>query len=229
MIKEISPANPVVYSDPNETITLPFPAIGIFPEDRFTFHEGNFFYFGRERFNELWESVVQLGERWGELFFYGTAGYGKSHILAALACLLVSQGKRVVFLPDCRAMARDFVRHITKALLLTFGDSPKHQEQIVGLRKEEDFKLFLDGYEQSEGKLYFIVDQLNALEVEKEGRDRTSNATKEHISHWLDAFTACHCRVQSASPNYQTFYYLEKRQTNDRKIAAQGGFSKVSI
>ena len=229
MIKERSPADPAVYTDPGQTFTLPFPAVGIFPEDRFTFEEGNFTYFGRERFTELWKSVIQLEKRWGQLFFYGTAGYGKSHILAALACLLVSQGKRVVFLPHCRAMSRDFVDYITEALLLAFGDSPKHQEQIVELQKEEDIKLFLKRYAKSEGKLYFIVDQLNALEVAKEDRDQTSNTTKEHISEWLNAFTGAHCRVQSASPNYQTFHYLQKRQTNDCKIAALGGFSKVSI
>ena len=89
-------------------------------------------------------------------------------------------------------MARGFVRYIKEALLLVFGDSPEHQEQIVELRKEEELGLFLERHARSEGKLYFIVDQLNALEVEKEGCDRTSNTTKQQVFSWLDAFTAPH-------------------------------------
>jgi hypothetical protein len=54
---------------------------------------------------------------------YGTDGYGKFHILAALACLLVRQKETVVYLPDCRAMLREPLEYLRNALLFAFADS----------------------------------------------------------------------------------------------------------
>lgn len=46
----------------------------------------------------------------------------ESHMLAALACLLTKDGRRVVYLPDCRSMLRGPEWYLRSALLLAFAD-----------------------------------------------------------------------------------------------------------
>jgi DNA replication protein DnaC len=61
---------------------------------------------GRERFARSLKafSIVQGNSFQRQaVYVYGGKGYGKSYILAALACLLVRTGTRVVYIPDCRA------------------------------------------------------------------------------------------------------------------------------
>ena len=47
-----------------------------------------------------------------KLLLHGTAGFGKSHIVAALVCLLIKQGRLVVYLPDCKVMLKDRVDYL---------------------------------------------------------------------------------------------------------------------
>ena len=89
LIKTTPPSDPEIYTNP-EKLHLLFPFIGLPPSSRFEISEGRFPYTGREKFRELWERVEKIApNRWGETFLYGTGGYGKSHLLAALACFLI--------------------------------------------------------------------------------------------------------------------------------------------
>ncbi|KAF8431713.1 hypothetical protein BGX38DRAFT_1177614 [Terfezia claveryi] len=51
-------------------------------------------------------------------YLHGTQGSGKSHILAALTCLLMKKGHRVVYIPDCRALILDLFRYLQFSLIL---------------------------------------------------------------------------------------------------------------
>lgn len=169
-----------------------------------------------------------LEEGWNELYLYGTFGYGKSHVLAALACYLIRQGEEVVYLPDCRAMLRNFVGYIKGALLLTFADSVELQGKVEELRDEQAIEDFLDEHAHSE-RLFIIVDQMNALEEDKEGnRDRIDNNTKRSATIWLNKYCLRGFFIQRASANHNPFRHMQHQQTDDIKIEAQGGFSKVS-
>lgn len=76
--------------------------------DRFSIKQGTFQYMPREKFEALAKEIGNLSRTaYRKLFVYGTIGYGKSHILAAMTCFLIRQGKRVVYLPDCRAMIKN--------------------------------------------------------------------------------------------------------------------------
>jgi hypothetical protein len=100
-------------------------------------------------------------------------GYGKSHILAALTCLLYRQGKRVLFVPDCRAMLANPLIYIRYALLCTFAiPSLKEERQRIrdctSLCELDAFSHSLDGT-----TLYFVVDQVNVLEKSSSNTIRT--------------------------------------------------------
>ena len=183
---------------------------------------------GREKFRELWEEGIKkiASDRWGDIFLYGTGGYGKSHLLAALACFLIQQGKKVVYLPDCRTMLLDFVYYIKSALLLTFGSSQETQRQIWELENDNQIQRFLD--QPAHWGLYFIIDQVNALETGRTNRDQISNSVKENVGTFLNSLSFYHHVIRGASPNYFTFQRMQRKQTHDIKITALSGFSEVS-
>ena len=228
LIKESSSLDPEPYSDPTQVFDLPFPFLGELPRETFKLSSNMFTYMGRERFRELWAGFSKMqNDGWDRLYLYGTAGYGKSHMLAALACLLIKQQKGVVYLPDCRAMLSGFVPYIKMALLLTFGDSPKRQKMVEALKTEKDIEIFLDNQARLE-RLYFIVDQINALEPTTADQDQTIIDKKRHANYWLGDFCFRHCLIEGASPSNRNFHYLKLDQTHAIKIVTQGGLSKAS-
>ena len=227
LIKTISPSDPEIYTNPEKLLHLPFPFIGLLPRSRFEISEGRFPYMGREKFRELWESVEELAQnRWGEIFLYGTGGYGKSHLLAALACFLIQQGKKVVYLPDCHAMLLGFVNYMKSALLLTFSGSEERQKEVWGLEDAKDVQRFLE--QPAHWGLYIIFDQVNALETSKANQDENSNSVKVKVKTFLNTLSFHHRVIRSASPNYVNFQHMQRTQTHDIKITAQSGLSKVS-
>ena len=112
-------------------LRLPFPSPHEVPECfAIDDYENSIFYLsymGREAFATVWSSCLFIKNRVKcrrSMYVYGTNGYGKSHILGALACLLVRHGLRVVYFPDCRAaLCGNPALHVREILLLTFGDS----------------------------------------------------------------------------------------------------------
>jgi chromosomal replication initiation ATPase DnaA len=96
------------FSDPSLKHALAFPFVGFVVSDRFKVDntaERNWPYVGRTKFKELVErlKLVRNSHVKSAVWLYGTQGYGKSHLLAALACYLAAQDERVVYIPDCQA------------------------------------------------------------------------------------------------------------------------------
>ena len=104
---------------------------------------------------------------------YVDTGYGKSYILAALACLLIREGKRVVFLPGCRAMMEEgFGHYLSWALLLCFGDSPEHQQRVMECKNHPN-KLndLCDELASRNVLMYFVIDQANSFDLDLDNND----------------------------------------------------------
>ena len=86
---------PTKYSDPNAVFELPFPSVNQIPPRFSLLNEGWISYMGRECFNWVFEAFSLV---WDNLlqhqvvYIYGGKGFGKSYILATLACLLVRTG-----------------------------------------------------------------------------------------------------------------------------------------
>ncbi|CAB5378580.1 unnamed protein product [Rhizophagus irregularis] len=83
--------NETIYSDPKNFLSLPYPYLGEkLPIDRFDIdHDGSFIFMGRTKFEQVLEDINKLQPRsYMKLFIYGTVGYGKSHILTAIAYFL---------------------------------------------------------------------------------------------------------------------------------------------
>ncbi len=158
-----------------------------------------------------------------DCFIYGTIRYGKSYILATIVCLLLRTGKRVVYLPDCRELAKDPEDYIKLALILAYTDNIEKINEISACKTTNDIVAFCESSEL----LYFIVDQMNALDY----RNNTEivEVKKATILDVLNRMTSEHYYVKSSSANNESALYLIQKQTNDRKIELYGGFDEVRL
>ncbi|KAJ7292936.1 hypothetical protein C8J57DRAFT_1490408 [Mycena rebaudengoi] len=201
------------YTQPKEWLQLPFPFIyHDLPTHRFsyTFQESasipTFTFMPREFLATVYERLVSLGNGQSSLYLHGTMGLGKSHILAALAILLRRQGNRVVFLPDCGQLVSDPAGYAKSALLCAFsvvsGDEPEARQARETLRKlenPEEIRNWSYGFLQGK-KVFFIVDQLNALET-GDGKGVNDDDAKRFAKRFLVGLYMGHVCLRSSSPN----------------------------
>lgn len=204
------------------------------PTDRFPLSEEPvmmFEYMERECFGSLWDKVqsLRIGSGSSQLLLHGNMGYGKSHMLAALACLLFRLGKRPVYLPDCRQMLANSLSYIQSAMLCSFADpsssSLARRDEIRSFQNMDDALKFCGNFRETH--LYFIIDQINALEKEETNADSVSNFQKEDLQAFLQKITVGHYSIASASANYRTFQHMAQKQTGEIKMSMMGGMSKV--
>jgi hypothetical protein len=216
------------YSDPSIVLRLPFPSLNIIPA-RFSVSDGRAIsYMGREFFLQLWDTFVTTkndSRHRQAIYVYGSQGFGKSHILAALACLLVRKGERVVYIPDCPAMLLDPFLYLRTALLFAFTGSI-HGE---GIRECEDVEGLADfcSLYRSIGQLCFVVDQWNALDPDPTGQDKVDDRRKFQLHGLLERMSERHISITCASATQNTFKYMALRDTGERKIRLMGGMTPV--
>jgi len=185
---------------------------------------------GREVFQEVYDKahLLKLRSEYTKLYIHGTMGYGKSYILAALACLLYREGKQVVFIPDCRALLGQSIPYIKSALLCTFADPSleKQRDRIRACTSEEEINTFCHSLDDT---LYFIVDQINAFDVSPANMDVIWDDEKKACSSFITRLCLGNLSIASASANYETALHMDQKQTNELKTAMMGGMRDVSL
>ncbi|CAG8672831.1 5088_t:CDS:2, partial [Acaulospora colombiana] len=132
--------------------------------------------------------------------------------------------RRVVYLPDCRELAVNPVNYIKSALFLTYVDD---DAKISKINACENFDQIIKFCESIDETLYFIVDQMNALD----DCDNTGIPLEEKIQvkRNLDKMCADHFYIKSSSANNQAVLHLRQKQTNEKKIELYGGFDKEEM
>ena len=230
-LQEINP-DPNWYSDPQNIDLFPFPFVySRLPVDRFDLTappESSFAYMGRKSFSEVWSMVNALKSKvWHtRLYIAGTMGYGKSHLLAVLVGLLSRSGKRTIYLPDCRELLVNDMRYMQSALLCAFADpsSSDERNKIRALQSLDDVNYFCGEH----APVYFIIDQMNALDCEGDNMNTADNRRKAAAQGYLGRLTAGHYQITSRPANHRTAMHMIKDQTGDIKLALMGGMSEVS-
>ncbi|CAG8624233.1 4022_t:CDS:2, partial [Scutellospora calospora] len=217
-----------VYSDPKNFLSLPFPYPGSNkPVDRFVIDVDGFFTFmGRKKFNSVLDKIKEFRSSTGymRMFIYGTVGYGKSYILTAIACFLIRIGKRVVYLPDCRELALDPIIYIKSALFLTYVDDDAKTSKINTCESFDQIIKFCRSLDET---LYFIVDQMNALD---DYNDTGINPEKKlQVKENIDKLCLGHFYIKSSSANNYAVLHLKQKQTNEKKITLYGGFDEEEM
>ncbi|CAG8715084.1 6092_t:CDS:2, partial [Racocetra fulgida] len=217
-----------VYSDPKNFLLLPFPYPGSnLPVDRFAIDEdGLFTFMGRKEFINILNQINTFKSRTGymEMFIYGTVGYGKSHILTAIACFLFRIGRRVVYLPDCRKLAVDPIEYIKSALFLTYVNNDVKTSEINTCESFDQIIKFCRSLDET---LYFIVDQMNALD---ECNDTGINPEKKRqVKENIDKLCWNHFYIKSSLASNHAVLHLKQKQTNEKKITFYGGFDEEEM
>ena len=181
-------------------------------------------YVGRILFRKLLEELKMVREsgKYTIVWLYGTQGYGKSHLLAALVCYLAAQGERVVYIPDCREWLQKPIGYLKDAMLFAWADDITTQEEIKTLRNEDEIEAFFD----RQKNVLIVGDQLNALT----GSNSPSEETKDraNLYRWLMRFTFKHTAVLSSSANYREYLQRSIKRTSNRVVHAYGGLERVS-
>ncbi|RGB23542.1 hypothetical protein C1646_748171 [Rhizophagus diaphanus] len=135
-------------------------------------------------------------------------------------------GRRVVFLPDCRQLAVNPVDYTKSALFLAYHDDDAKINEINSCENFENIVDFCKKLQFKE-KLYFIVDQMNALdELDKTG---VSLEIKQQIRRDIDKMSNYHYYIMSFSANNKTMLYLMQKQTGELKIKLYGGFNEEEM
>jgi energy-coupling factor transporter ATP-binding protein EcfA2 len=217
--------------DPSKWSTLPFPSLfHQLPLDRFRLDpKRNFPFMGREIFAEVYKVVSNMSWRTGTIYsLQGTLGSGKSHILAALACLLLKDGKRVVYLPEARVMAEAMVAYTRGALLLTYADNQGLFQQIEGLSSTADICNFALQLSNRGEVIYFICDQMNGLDHFPDGADTKGRDIKEKAHSFFKQLHASHNFIWSASGNCRAKISHNARPRSGAKhLLFRQGYNKV--
>ena len=138
----------------------------LLPLDRFHLNEEDAFRFiGRKIFGEVYRTVSNMSRRAGTIYsLQGTLGSGKSHILAALVCLLIKEGKRVVYILDARVFATNIVDYTKEAMQLAYADDQVLFEQIEGFSFTADILQFSKERSTRGDWWHLICDQMNAVD-----------------------------------------------------------------
>lgn len=219
------------YWDPQIVTTLPWPSISNAP-NRFSIHSageiGTFDYMGRVKFKEIYTDFRALGEKKHQaksLFVYGTMGYGKSHILTAIACVLTRRGHRVVYIPDCAGMLEDLETVIKESVLMAFGRDDALDKQIreeIMYMSFEELERWLQDYP---GTLWYIVDQMNALDFTSP--DTFPQSLKFRFIEFFHKVKLRQPHLTSASANYVEGQNRAGKQNARKRINLFGGLTQV--
>jgi len=212
-------------SNPAIQHKLPFPFCHPTTPLRLKVTKGDWQYVGREKFCELLREleITRRESYYHELWVYGTWGYGKSHLLAALVCYLTALDERVIYIPDCRNCSDDPVTYFRTAMLFTWTDKPT-QDEILTLNTMEKIGYFL----KQRKKAFFVIDQMDALNVKSGDQDSVREA-KTNLATWIPIFISTHKAVLSSSANNQSYLRQQNHQNNNRTMRVYGGLTKVSL
>ncbi|KAF8430466.1 hypothetical protein BGX38DRAFT_397572 [Terfezia claveryi] len=173
--------------------------MGKIPSDRFFLDAQDLFnFYGRQQFREIYDAANSLRYRGTSMYYpHGTLGYGKSHILAALTCLLMKEGHRVVYIPDCRALLHDLFGYLQFALVLAYYrvsdiEARKYLEQCQTIEHLTTFCV----QTSSDHRLPFMVKTLDSVD---EAVDHITLEAKRNARNLLDRITARHLKLASAT------------------------------
>jgi len=211
-------------SNPALNHTLDFPFVGAMPK-RFKepgMAKGKWSYMGRRMFTDLLNEVKEVRESlvYRRTWLYGTQGFEKSHLLAALVCYFAAQDERVVYLPDCRALLDQPIKYVQAAMLFAWATDFTTQEKIMTLNTEDQIRRFLD----HKRNVIFVVDQMDAFKAHGLGDRETARKLRQ----WVIRFTSIHKAVFSSSANSTDDLEQFNHQTVDSVIGVYGRFTKVT-
>jgi len=217
--------------DPSRWSSLPFPSLSRrLPLDRFCFDKDvAFLFMGRQIFGEVYQTVSNMSGRAGTIYsLQGSLGTGKSHILAALVCLLIKEGKRVVYLPDARVLAIAIEDYTKEALQLAYADDQALFKQIQGLSSIADIFQFSEERSRLGDRWYIICDQMNALDHFPDTANTLGPNAQQGALQFIQRLSKDHYFIWRASGNCRQAASNNRRQNfGAKRLLFREGYNRV--
>lgn len=229
-------------SDPKNMLLLPFPFLGPAPH-RFQLDNKNHFKFtGRSMFSTVYDMTKQMNTKQQKrVHIHGTLGVGKSYLLAALVSLLLKEGVRVVYVPDCYelCMSEPPVSYLISSLATSFCKDAELGPEIRTLadtvldetststRLEWEVLVFCNLAAKLQKNILFVVDQANTLDDSQD--DRVSNKKKMEVRRLLDGLSSYHMKISSSTATYAAAKHDEFRATSEGRINLNMGMDDAEI
>jgi len=202
----------------------------LLPLDRFHLNEEDAFRFiGRKIFGEVYRTVSNMSRRAGTIYsLQGTLGSGKSHILAALVCLLIKEGKRVVYILDARVFATNIVDYTKEAMQLAYADDQVLFEQIEGFSFTADILQFSKERSKRGDWWYLICDQMDALDHFPDSANTLGPDAQMEALRFIRSLSGYHYFIWSASGNCRQTASDNARQNSGAKwLVFERGYTRV--
>lgn len=206
---------------PSKWSTLPFPCISDSPVDRFTFNDaGDFRFMGRVSLPTIYAEIEKVAMT-KRVNIYGTKGYGKSHIIAAIVAQMMKDNRNpVVFLPHAGDLAATPVTYLQGALALAFARNAESLDQIARCDSVDQLLCVVKGLPS----FVLVVDQMNSLE-ELSSLDKGARPRAIEIINRLQDTIKCIVCVKGFSANNRTMILQEETQRSERDLVYFGGFT----
>ncbi|KAK6349198.1 hypothetical protein TWF730_009949 [Orbilia blumenaviensis] len=137
-------------------------------------------YMGRVDFWDIYYDVKNLmRQKSGEYVLSSTPGWGKSYILAVLACLLLRQEK-VIFIPDYGRFSESSFYQVKRSFVLAYVEDGEKLSQIQTLDGWEGLIAFVDHEHRMGIRHTYIVDGARAEGLDGvQGESRGGNMLNE--------------------------------------------------
>ena len=192
-----------------------------------------------KKIHEAFKSMNLKQDR--QLHFHGSFGSGKSHMMAALVCLLKREGRTVVYLPDCYELfLSEPSLYVIKALSLTFNNDPHLRSEVRRLahvsvgkdsnpsRLDWEVTAFCNMVSNLGKTIILVVDQVNLLDHDLNPEDRISNQKKMQARKLLDGMASNHLMISCFTGNYRDARHDELRDTLESRLTLYHGLDNVS-
>lgn len=221
LLARIDAADVSGLDDPSKWSTLPFPCISDSPIDRFTFNDaGDFRFMGRVSLPTIYAEIEKVSMT-KKVNIYGTKGYGKSHIIAAIVARMMKDNRNpVVFLPHAGDLAATPVTYLQGALALAFARNAESLDQIARCDSVDQLFCVVKGLPS----FVLVVDQMNSLE-ELSSLDKDAKPRAIEIINRLQDTIKCIVCVKGFSANNRTMIQQEETQRSERDLVYFGGFT----
>lgn len=222
LINVIDSADTSKLNDPAVMHELPFPSIGTLPEDRFSVSNEDsttiFKFMGRTTISQVLSEIEKISTM-KTINIYGTKGYGKSHIIAAVVVKLMQENSRqIIFLPNAHDLAKAPVPYLKQALLVAFARDEEKSKEVAELKTVQELSEWA-----IEQPFVLVVDQMNSIEDGSRLAEDDKRSTRSLIK---TLFGYSQLTVYGFSANNQSMVHQQVTQRSERDVGLFGGFSE---
>ncbi|KAF3081028.1 hypothetical protein TWF102_001982 [Orbilia oligospora] len=152
--------SPGAYSNPKNRKSIPFACL--YPHQHTNQTAQHLYFMGRVDFWDIYHDIKgRMRRRTGEYVLRSTPGWGKSYILALLACLLMRR-RKVIFIPDCQSFSGSVFHEVRLSYALAYAQDARKFQYLMEMNSWDELINFTD-YEHDIGVQHiFIIDGTRA-------------------------------------------------------------------